>query len=670
MLVPQVRVTPRNLPLEERPILQVPGRLKRGNPDAQQDDRAKRTRYYESEDSEEDEPDKTLAEEFDPESYYHANRKLKLSESLQKYVDTHFRSCLSREVHRAMARDNPLPDTPSLHPPEMDDVLVDYMGSDFPSSSEEHYKRIQTAVISARAPMLNLWAHLEEQQLTVGQGGLIQTEVVLEMIQKSLVLLGNASNYVSETRRDLIIGKLSKKRRSLGRVLKSACKKNKPEGAMLFGPAVYKAISERVDTLTAFNKTAGKAQGGNQMESFFEGARLSETVGSRTSSQSRSTILVRESMCPPNPNIGGAPSFANSSPQRNLSRRHAYSTPTLNNTPTPSSDLSPQYSSLILSSNFSRSNISYFPPSPRVTSLWGSPAVLHRSLEQDYARPLGSAGGAWIPTGFLQPSPPTQTQIYPTGPSKGPKTGYGVGNPVTAGETGNNSPDTPSFSRVLQQCVCGTEEGWGLETHNQFEGAEQVCYLSPLQDGEYLQLERCHLARGLNVQNRFKRCLPVCPIAQIRLEISPLQLGGEVLPVQNPPIRPHLSPVCVYQTPPPSCRTVQAGWSENLRLPGRLATIGIRPRFTERPRRVRLIDLAFTGISIESQEMYHGANSINRVSRLHNRLQEDDPVPAGSQGRQDTLHLNLHFITLSMEMMLCLGKSCCTLSIQHTDSAS
>ena len=36
------------------------------------------------------------------------------------------------EVHRAMARDNPLPDIPSLHPPKTDDVLVDYMGNDFP----------------------------------------------------------------------------------------------------------------------------------------------------------------------------------------------------------------------------------------------------------------------------------------------------------------------------------------------------------------------------------------------------------------------------------------------------------------------------------------------------------------------------------------------------------
>ena len=60
---PSTSHPPEYLPLEERPILQVPGRLKRGNPDAQQDDRAKRARYYESEDSEEDEPDKALAEE-------------------------------------------------------------------------------------------------------------------------------------------------------------------------------------------------------------------------------------------------------------------------------------------------------------------------------------------------------------------------------------------------------------------------------------------------------------------------------------------------------------------------------------------------------------------------------------------------------------------------------
>ena len=52
-------------------------------------------------------------------------------------------------------------------------------------------------------------------------------------------------------------------------MLKSACIKNKPEGALLFGPVAYKAISERVDTLAAFNKTAGQTQGGKPDGKFF-----------------------------------------------------------------------------------------------------------------------------------------------------------------------------------------------------------------------------------------------------------------------------------------------------------------------------------------------------------------------------------------------------------------
>ena len=260
------------LPLEERPILQVSLGSKRHSGDTRQDHRSKRTRYYESEDSDDGGMDEDLAEEFDPDSYYRTNKKSNLPEIIQKYVNTHFRTCLPKVVRKAMARENPLPDSPALRSPETDDVLVDYMGGDYPSITDAHYKRIQTAIISAGAPMLNLWAHLEEQQLTSSQGGLIQVEVMLEAIQKSLVLLGNASNYVSESRRDLIIGKLSRKKKSLSKVLKSACKKNKAEGSLLFGPAVHKAISYRADTLSAFSKAAEKTslpQAGRSDGNFF-----------------------------------------------------------------------------------------------------------------------------------------------------------------------------------------------------------------------------------------------------------------------------------------------------------------------------------------------------------------------------------------------------------------
>ena len=68
----------------------------------------------------------------------------------------------------------------------------------------------------------------------------------------------------------------------------------------------------------------------------------------------------------------------------------------------------------------------------------------------------------------------------------------------------------------------------------------------------------------------------------------------------------------------------------------------MRPRFTERPIRVRLINPAVTEISTEWQEMDHGAEPVYRVSGLHNRLQEDDPVLACSQGQQHTQGVPTH----------------------------
>ena len=92
--------------------------------------------------------------------------------------------------------------------PKLDDVLVDFMGQDFVSKRDNCHKCIQAAILSSSAPLINLWAQLSEQQLSVEQGGFVSVEVLLATIQKSLVLVGNASNYVSQMRRDTIIDKL------------------------------------------------------------------------------------------------------------------------------------------------------------------------------------------------------------------------------------------------------------------------------------------------------------------------------------------------------------------------------------------------------------------------------------------------------------------------------
>ena len=124
----------------------------------------------ESDDKEEDEDQELQAEMFDPNNFYKHSKKLKLPQSIEHYVNTHFHSCLSNSVRKAMAADNLLPNIPALTTPIADHVIVDYMGGAFPTKPDTQLKRLQSTVIAAAVPILNLWAELEEQEMTTAQG--------------------------------------------------------------------------------------------------------------------------------------------------------------------------------------------------------------------------------------------------------------------------------------------------------------------------------------------------------------------------------------------------------------------------------------------------------------------------------------------------------------------
>ena len=146
----------------------------------------------------------------------------------------------------------PLPNSVALKCLEVDDAIVDFMGKIFPIKVDKQYKRMQTAIIVAAAPALYLWKELDNQGFTSGQGGLVPVDTVLDTIQQSVVLIGNASNYmyISQVRRDIIIRKLECRNSKLASVLKSIiCNKRQPEEYLLFGSQVHKVLNERAQTL-------------------------------------------------------------------------------------------------------------------------------------------------------------------------------------------------------------------------------------------------------------------------------------------------------------------------------------------------------------------------------------------------------------------------------------
>ena len=79
---------------------------------------SKKGRYFDAVDISSDGPDigedEELAEPFDPSSFYSNASKKPLPDTIEKYVDLHFRSCLSGSVRKAMGREIPLPNCHAL----------------------------------------------------------------------------------------------------------------------------------------------------------------------------------------------------------------------------------------------------------------------------------------------------------------------------------------------------------------------------------------------------------------------------------------------------------------------------------------------------------------------------------------------------------------------------
>ena len=131
---------PSYIPFSERQVFQPGGRQDGGEPPA------KRPRYFDNDNSEDSAEEDSLAEAFDPETFYFKKNQ-NTPDRIVKYVDRYF-TCLKREARKALARAHPLPDIPPLQCPKMDDVIMDFVGASFPTKMENALKRIQSCISS------------------------------------------------------------------------------------------------------------------------------------------------------------------------------------------------------------------------------------------------------------------------------------------------------------------------------------------------------------------------------------------------------------------------------------------------------------------------------------------------------------------------------------------
>ena len=89
--------------------------------------------------------------------------------------------------------------------PKADKYLLDYLGKRFPRDQDNKLAKVQTAVLAIARPVMSAWQGLLESGLGEDPGIHIPAEEVLSICQRTICLVGNASELIARERRTRIL---------------------------------------------------------------------------------------------------------------------------------------------------------------------------------------------------------------------------------------------------------------------------------------------------------------------------------------------------------------------------------------------------------------------------------------------------------------------------------
>ena len=198
--------------------------------------------------------------------------------TITSYIEKHFRRTLDKASRTAMHKAHPIPKTEATKAPKVDRFMQDYLASRFPKSEDSDLARIQTAMLRASGPMTCLWAEMIDNGLLGDPEATINVHDVLNIIQRSLVLLGNANEMISQLRRSRLLQLVDKS-------LQKYAQEPRPDsGECLFGVDFTKHLKGQVETDTSLAQVVSMShrfhpyKNGRQpaitgtKQQFFEGA--------------------------------------------------------------------------------------------------------------------------------------------------------------------------------------------------------------------------------------------------------------------------------------------------------------------------------------------------------------------------------------------------------------
>ena len=193
--------------------------------------------------------------EFDPK--VDPTNSWKTPQSMKKFLDKHFNKALAEEEKEAILKDFPKPDAKALVTPKMDDQAKDQLkkkGRSPHFGMEKSLYRIQEQLLGVAGPLTCLWGDLLDKGTNGGP------EEILLLVQRALVLLGNASHSITTERRKITWARINPRLKDL------ATEEYKERDTNLFGPSFLEKASKRIEVEKTLSKVSneGKPSYGSQ----------------------------------------------------------------------------------------------------------------------------------------------------------------------------------------------------------------------------------------------------------------------------------------------------------------------------------------------------------------------------------------------------------------------
>ena len=128
-----------------------------------------------------------------------------IPKSVETYLSKHLRRCLTKEEREALFKEHPRPDAEVCTVPKVDKYMTEYLGKQFPKEGEAQLTRIQTAILAILRPLTAAWRDLLDAGLKDNPDIAVPATEALSLIQRTICLVGNASELTSQSRREKIL---------------------------------------------------------------------------------------------------------------------------------------------------------------------------------------------------------------------------------------------------------------------------------------------------------------------------------------------------------------------------------------------------------------------------------------------------------------------------------